>query len=67
MQSLLAKGLPIGTTLAFCMSTVAASLPEILMLKHVMQWKILAVFTAYLLFLFTLLGWFFNLTGDYFF
>ena len=67
MQSLLAKGLPIGTTLAFCMSTVAASLPEILMLKQVMQWKILAVFIAYLLFLFTLLGWFFNLTGDYFF
>ena len=67
MQSLLAKGLPIGTTLAFCMSTVAASLPEILMLKQVMQWKMLAVFLAYLLLLFTLLGWFFNLAGSYLF
>lgn len=33
MESLLLKGLPLGTTLAFCMSTVAASLPEVLMLQ----------------------------------
>ena len=44
MESLLLKGLPLGTTLAFCMSTVAASLPEVLMLKQVMRWKLLAVF-----------------------
>lgn len=43
MESLLLKGLPLGTTLAFCMSTVAASLPEVLMLKQVMRWKLLAV------------------------
>ena len=60
MESLLLKGLPIGTTLAFCMSTVAASLPEVLMLKQVMRWKLLAVFLGMLLIIFTLVGWVFN-------
>lgn len=35
MESLLANGLSIGTTLAFCMSTVAASFPESILLKQV--------------------------------
>lgn len=61
MESLLAKGLPVGTTLAFCMSSVAASLPEVLMLKQVMRWKLLAVFLGMLLVLFTSIGWLFNL------
>ena len=61
MESLIMKGLPIGTTLAFCMSTVAASLPEVLMLKQVMQWKLVATFLGYLLVIFTLIGWLFNL------
>lgn len=60
MESLLIKGLPLGTTLAFCMSTVAASLPEVLMLKQVMRWKLLAVFLGILLIMFTLVGWLFN-------
>lgn len=32
MEGLLAKGLPLGTTLAFAMSTVGASFPEFVML-----------------------------------
>lgn len=60
MQSLLAKGLPIGTTLAFMMSTVAASLPEFIMLKNVMQTKLLVIFFVYLLVIFTLVGWMLN-------
>lgn len=60
MESLLLKGLPLGTTLAFCMSTVAASLPEVLMLKQVMRWQLLALFLGLLLVLFTLVGWLFN-------
>ena len=63
MESLLLKGLPIGTTLAFCMSTVAASLPEVMMLKQVMQWKLLALFTGMLLVIFTHVGWLFNAIG----
>ena len=60
MESLIVNGLPIGTTLAFCMSTVAASFPEFVLLKQVMQWKLLAILFAVLLVAFTLVGWFFN-------
>ena len=61
MESLLLKGLHLGTTLAFCMSTVAASLPEVLMLKQVMRWKLLALFLGMLLVIFTVVGWLFNI------
>lgn len=60
MESLLLKGLPIGTTLAFCMSSVGASLPEMVMLKQVMQPKLLGIFICLLLIIFTLYGWIFN-------
>lgn len=60
MESLIVNGLPIGTTLAFCMSTVAASFPEFILLKQVMQWRLLATVFAMLLLSFTLVGWLFN-------
>jgi len=60
MESLITKGLPVGTTLAFCMSTVAASLPEFILLKQVMQWRLLAIVFFMLLVAFTLVGWLFN-------
>ena len=60
MESLIVKGLPLGTTLAFCMSTVAASFPEFILLKQVMQWRLLVVLFALLLVAFTLIGWIFN-------
>ncbi len=62
MESLINKGLPIGTTLAFCMSTVAASFPEFILLKQVMQWRLLATIFVMLLLSFTTVGWIFNLT-----
>lgn len=53
--------IPLGITLAFCMSTVAASLPEVLMLKQVMRWQqLLLCFLGILLLMFTLVGWLFN-------
>ncbi|WP_267784942.1 permease [Vibrio cholerae] len=61
MESLLRNGLPIGTTLAFCMSTVAASVPEFVMLKQVMQWRLLGLLFGLLLTAFTVMGWIFNL------
>ncbi|MDV7104166.1 permease [Vibrio sp. TH_r3] len=61
MESLIINGLPIGTTLAFCMSTVAASFPEFILLKQVMQWKLLAALFGVLLVSFTLVGWLFNI------
>ncbi|ACK48254.1 permease [Shewanella baltica OS223] len=65
MESLLVNGLPIGTTLAFCMSTVAASFPEFILLKQVMQWRLLAVLLVVLLTAFTLVGWIFNFAAPY--
>lgn len=61
VESLIKQGLPIGTTLAFCMSTVAASFPEFILLKQVMQWRLLAILFLVLLVAFTLIGWVFNL------
>lgn len=55
-ESLLAKGLPVGTTLAFMMSTVAASFPEFVILKQVMKPKLLLIFFIMLLVMFTIVG-----------
>lgn len=60
MESLILNGLPVGTTLAFCMSTVAASFPEFILLKQVMQWRLLAIIFIMLLVAFTFVGWIFN-------
>lgn len=65
MESLITNGLPVGTTLAFCMSTVAASFPEFILLKQVMQWRLLATVFVMLLVAFTLVGWIFNSLGPF--
>lgn len=65
MESLLVKGLPIGTTMAFCMSAVAASIPEVMMLRQIMTIKLQAAFIGYLWAIFTLVGWLFNILGPY--
>lgn len=59
-QSLIAKGLPTGTTLAFLMSTVAISLPEIMILRRVLRPQMLAFFVAYLAVAFIAVGYAFN-------
>jgi hypothetical protein len=61
-ESLMAKGLPVGTTVAFMMSTVAASFPEFMLLKQVMKPRLLAIFGAILLVFFTLCGWILNIS-----
>jgi uncharacterized membrane protein YraQ (UPF0718 family) len=61
MESLIVKGLPLGTTMAFCMSTVAASFPEFILLKQVMTWRLLATIFMLLLMSFTILGWLVNI------
>ncbi|SFT84050.1 permease [Halomonas saccharevitans] len=67
MESLILKGLPVGTTLAFCMSTVAASFPEFIMLKQVMQWRLLATIFVILLANFMIVGWLINLLSPWLF
>ena len=59
-ESMLRKGVPIGTTLCFMMSIVGASFPEFILLKQVMKVRLLAYFFIILLTMFTLVGWLFN-------
>ena len=44
VQALYEKGLPMGTLLAFMMSVVALSLPEMILLRRVLKVKLLATF-----------------------
>lgn len=60
MSSLIAKGVPLGTTLAFCMSAVAVSLPEFTMLKQVMSFKLLGFFALYIFAAISMIGLTFN-------
>ena len=60
-ESLLAKGLPVGTTLVFMMSVVAVSFPEFMMLKQVMKPRLLGLFFLMLLGFFTIAGWILNI------
>jgi hypothetical protein len=60
-EVLIAKGLPVGTTLAFIMSTVAISLPELVILRKVLKLKMLVFFVAYLAIAFVIVGYGFNL------
>lgn len=61
VETLLAKGLPIGTALALMMSTVGASFPEFVLLKQVVKPKMLGYLFIYFLVSFTLVGWILNL------
>ncbi len=46
VDALYAKGLPMGTLLAFMMATVALSLPEMILLRRVLKPKLIAVFAG---------------------
>jgi len=59
-EAMLGKGVAVGTTLALMMSVAALSLPEMLILRKVIQWPALALFAAVLAVAFTLVGWGFN-------
>jgi len=60
IQALLLKGVPIGTALVMLMSITAISLPEMIMLKKVLQWKMIGIFTAYLIVSFMVVGYLLN-------
>jgi hypothetical protein len=46
VQALLAKGAALGTVLAFMMSVIALSLPELVILRKVLSVRLIAVFVA---------------------
>ena len=43
---LIEKGISLGTALAFMMSVIALSLPEMIILKKVLKWQLIAVFVG---------------------
>lgn len=59
-EALLNKGVPVGTVLAFMMAVAALSLPEMIILRKVVKWPLLALFAAYLALAFILVGVVFN-------
>ena len=59
-EVLLQKGVPLGTVLAFMMAVVALSFPEMLILRKVVKWPLLAIFAAYLATAFVVTGMLFN-------
>ncbi|KKP68658.1 MAG: Permease [Candidatus Moranbacteria bacterium GW2011_GWE1_35_17] len=60
IESLIDKGIPLGTALAFMMAIVGLSLPEALILKKVMKWKLLAAFFGVTASGMILIGYLFN-------
>jgi uncharacterized membrane protein YraQ (UPF0718 family) len=46
VQALLAKGAALGTVLAFMMSVIALSLPEMIILRKVLKLRLIATFVA---------------------
>ncbi len=61
VEALYAKGLPIGTVLAFMMSVVALSLPEMILLRRVLKPKLIATFIGVVAAGILLVGFLFNL------
>ena len=60
IQVFVAKGIPLGTAIAFMMGVVGLSLPEATMLKRVITWKLVGIFFGTLTVLFILSGYLFN-------
>lgn len=61
VQVFVAKGIPLGTAIAFMMAVVGLSLPEAMMLKKVMKFKLIAVFFATITAFIIILGYLFNI------
>ena len=60
VQALLAKGAALGTVLAFMMSVIALSLPELVILRKVLQWRLIATFVAVVATGILIVGYLFN-------
>lgn len=61
VEALLGKGAALGTTLAFMMSVIALSLPEMIILRKVLSVKLIAVFVAVVASGILAVGYLFNL------
>lgn len=60
IQALVEKGLPMGTALAFMMSIVAISTPEMIILRKVIKPKLIVIFVGIVAFAIIIVGYLFN-------
>jgi uncharacterized membrane protein YraQ (UPF0718 family) len=60
MEVLTAKGMAMGTALAFMMAVIGLSLPEMIILRKVITIKLLVIFAGILFISFTMTGYLFN-------
>ena len=60
-QVLVSKGIPLGTAIAFMMGVVALSLPEAMLLKKVMTFKLIAIFFSVVSVCIIISGYIFNI------
>lgn len=61
VQALLAKGASLGTALAFMMSVIGLSLPEIIILRKVLKLPLIFIFVSVVAFGIIIVGYLFNL------
>lgn len=61
IQVLVAKGIPLGTAIAFMMGVVGLSLPEAMLLKKVMTLKLIGIFFSVVTLCIIISGYVFNL------
>lgn len=61
VQVLVAKGIPLGTAIAFMMGVVGLSLPEAMLLKKVMSLKLIAIFFSVVTLCIIISGYLFNI------
>ena len=60
-SALIEKGASLGTVLAFMMSVVGLSLPEVIILRRVLKMRLIAIFVATLVLAIVFTGYLFNL------
>jgi uncharacterized membrane protein YraQ (UPF0718 family) len=60
IQVLVAKGVPLGTAIAFMMGVIGLSLPEAMLLKKVMDMKLIAIYFGTIAFFMIISGYLFN-------
>lgn len=60
VEVFVAKGIPLGTAIAFMMAVVGLSLPEATLLKKVMTWRLISIFFATITLFIILSGYMFN-------
>jgi uncharacterized membrane protein YraQ (UPF0718 family) len=60
VQAVMEKGAALGTALAFMMSVVAISLPEMIILRRVLKWQLLGIFIGVVALGIIIVGFLFN-------